>query len=113
MRQACAAYHPITPAYFFPSESFGSLSASHHVNLVFTFTYIFREDCMKKNLGTVDRTIRILLAVIVGGLYLAGQITGTAGVLLALVAVILLLTGAVSFCPLYFALKFSTKKEGA
>jgi amino acid transporter len=68
---------------------------------------------MKKNLGTVDRITRIVLAVVLGGLYLGGQITGTLGVLFALVAVVLLLTGAVSFCPLYFALKLSTKKEAA
>jgi hypothetical protein len=68
---------------------------------------------MKKNMGTIDRIIRTLLAVIVAILYFTGQITGTAAIILGIFAVIFLLTSAIGFCPLYVPFKFSTMKKGA
>ena len=68
---------------------------------------------MTKNMGTADRIIRILLAVIIGILYFTGNLTGTAAIILGLFAVIFLVTSFVSFCPLYVPFKISTtgKKE--
>ena len=66
---------------------------------------------MKKNMGTIDRSIRVVLAVVVGSLYLAGEITGTAAIILGVFAVVFLLTSAVGFCPLYRALGVSTMKK--
>lgn len=66
---------------------------------------------MKKNMGTADRTIRILLAVVVGILYFTNQITGTAAIILGLLAIIFLLTSVVSFCPLYLPFGLSTAKK--
>ena len=66
---------------------------------------------MKKNMGTIDRSIRVVLAVVVGSLYLAGEITGTAAIILGVFAVVFLLTSAVGFCPLYRALDVSTIKK--
>jgi Na+(H+)/acetate symporter ActP len=63
---------------------------------------------MKKNMGTVDRIIRVLLAVVVLILYLTGAIDGVAAVILGIFAVIFLVTSAVGFCPLYVPLKIST-----
>jgi hypothetical protein len=68
---------------------------------------------MKKNMGTIDRVIRTLLAVIVAILYFTGQITGTAAIILGIFAVIFLITSAIGFCPLYVPFKFSTMKKGA
>lgn len=68
---------------------------------------------MKKNMGTVDRVLRVLVAVVVGALYLAGQITGTAAIILGIVAAIFLLTGFVGFCPLYAPFRISTRGKGA
>jgi hypothetical protein len=64
-------------------------------------------------MGTADRIIRILLAVIIGILYFTGNLTGTAAIILGLFAVIFLVTSFVSFCPLYVPFKISTtgKKE--
>jgi hypothetical protein len=56
---------------------------------------------MKKNMGTTDRTLRILLAAIFGTLFLTHTVTGIAGWVLLVVAVVFLLTSFVSFCPLY------------
>jgi hypothetical protein len=66
---------------------------------------------MKKNMGTIDRSIRVALAVAVGILYLAGQITGTAAIILGVLAVVFLLTSAVGVCPLYMAIGVSTLKK--
>lgn len=56
---------------------------------------------MKKNMGNTDRTVRILLAIVIAGLYFGNIITGTLGLVLLVLAVVFLLTSLVSFCPLY------------
>jgi len=68
---------------------------------------------MKKNMGVVDRGTRTILALILGTLIATGTITGTAAIVLGVVAVVLLLTTLMSFCPLYSLLKISTKKDVA
>jgi len=65
---------------------------------------------MKQNMGTIDRILRAVIAIVIGVLYFTGTITGTIGTILALVAVIFLATSAIGFCPLYFPFKISTKK---
>jgi hypothetical protein len=65
---------------------------------------------MKKNLGTADRIIRLFLAAAFGILILTGQVAGAAAVILGILAVVLLGTSVVSFCPLYFPFNFSTRK---
>lgn len=60
-------------------------------------------------MGTIDRIIRVVLALGVLGLYLAHQITGTAAIVLGVLAVIFVLTSMISFCPLYAPFKFSTR----
>ena len=62
-------------------------------------------------MGSADRIIRVLLALVVGVLYFTNQISGTAAIILGLFAVIFLLTSAVAFCPLYLPFKISTLKK--
>ncbi len=64
---------------------------------------------MKLNLGTVDRVIRVLLAAVIAILYLTNVMHGTVALILGVLAVILLLTGVISFCPLYALLGLSTR----
>ncbi len=66
---------------------------------------------MKQNMGTIDRVIRVILALLVLVLYLAGSITGTAAIILGIFAVIFVLTSLVGYCPLYGPLGISTKKK--
>jgi hypothetical protein len=68
---------------------------------------------MKTNMGSADRIIRTLLAIVVAVLYFSKQITGTAAVILGIIAIIFLLTSAVGLCPLYLPFKISTKKKTA
>ena len=65
---------------------------------------------MKKNMGSSDRGIRVLLAIIMGGLYFTNTVTGVLGIVLLIVAIVFLLTSFVSFCPLYAIFGFSTCK---
>ena len=65
---------------------------------------------MKKNMGTADRVIRIILAVVFVVLYFMNIVTGTFGIILLILGVVLLLTSIVSFCPLYAPLGISTCK---
>jgi hypothetical protein len=64
---------------------------------------------MKKNMGTVDRVIRILIAVVVISLYFANVINGTIAIVLLAISGIFVLTSFVSFCPLYLPFGISTK----
>jgi hypothetical protein len=66
---------------------------------------------MTKNMGTTDRIVRILLALLVLGLYLVDRISGLTAAILGIFAVVFLLTSFVAFCPLYVPLKLSTKKK--
>lgn len=67
---------------------------------------------MKTNIGTLDKTIRIIIAIIIGYLYYNGTISGTLGIILMVFAAIFILTSIISFCPLYtiFGIKTCKKK---
>lgn len=52
-------------------------------------------------MGSADRIIRIVIAAIIGVLYFTGTITGVLGIVLLVLAGVFLLTGFVSFCPIY------------
>ena len=68
---------------------------------------------MKANMGSIDRILRALFAVVVGVLYLTGAISGTAALILGVLAVVFLLTSAVGTCPLYLPFGLSTRKRTA
>lgn len=65
---------------------------------------------MKKNMGGLDRIIRIIIAVIIGFLYYNGTITGTLGYVLLALGGVFLLTSLVSSCPLYSLVGLNTCK---
>jgi hypothetical protein len=66
---------------------------------------------MQKNMGGADRAVRVVAALVLVGLLLSGQITGVVGTILGIFAAALLVTSAMSFCPLYLPFKISTRKE--
>jgi hypothetical protein len=63
---------------------------------------------MKKNMGTIDKAVRIILALAFAGLYYAEIITGTLGIVLVAMGAVFVLTSLVSFCPLYTLLGINT-----
>ncbi|MCG9910971.1 MAG: DUF2892 domain-containing protein [Flavobacteriales bacterium] len=56
---------------------------------------------MKKNMGSADRIIRLVIAAIVGVLFFTDVISGTLGIVLMVLSGIFVLTSLISFCPLY------------
>jgi hypothetical protein len=66
---------------------------------------------MKKNMGTTDKVVRILVAIVFLVLYLTNQISGTTAIVLLVLAGIFLLTSIAGFCPLYLPFGLSTSKK--
>jgi hypothetical protein len=66
---------------------------------------------MKKNMGTIDKVIRILVAIVIAVLYFTNVISGTLAYVLLAVAVIFVLTSLLGFCPLYLPFSLSTRKK--
>lgn len=66
---------------------------------------------MKKNMGTADKAIRILIAVVIGVLYFTNTISGTLAIVLGVLAIVFVLTSFISFCPLYLPFGINTSKK--
>ncbi len=66
---------------------------------------------MRKNMGNIDRVIRIAVAVVVLALYFTHQINGTLAVIGLVVSGIFILTSFIGFCPLYFPFGIATRKK--
>ena len=66
---------------------------------------------MKKNMGTIDKVIRILVAVVVVVLWLTNIISGTLAIILLAFSAIFVVTSFLSFCPLYLPFGLSTRKK--
>ena len=65
---------------------------------------------MKKNMGSTDRIIRVMLALVMSFLYYQGIIGGTVGLILLILSVVFVLTSLIGFCPLYLPLGVNTCK---
>jgi uncharacterized membrane protein YtjA (UPF0391 family) len=65
---------------------------------------------MKQNMGGVDKVIRLVVVAIIAALYFTGQITGTAAIVLGIIAVAFLVTSLIGWCPTYVPFGISTKK---
>ncbi len=63
---------------------------------------------MQKNMGNLDRTVRVAIALIMGVLIGTGVVTGTLGYVLLAFSAVFVLTSLVSFCPLYTLLGINT-----
>ena len=66
---------------------------------------------MKRNMGSADRIIRLIVAAVLVVLYFTGVIPGTLGIVLMVLAGVFVLTSMINFCPLYAPFKISTWKS--
>lgn len=66
---------------------------------------------MTKNIGALDKTIRILAAILIIAAYLMGAISGIWGIILLLIALALIITSFLGYCHLYKLLGISTLKK--
>lgn len=67
---------------------------------------------LDKNVGKTDKIVRFVLAAIFVGLILTGTVSGVFAVILGILALIFVVTSLISFCPLYYPFKLSTRKKG-
>jgi hypothetical protein len=63
---------------------------------------------MKTNVGSTDKIIRIVLAVVFAALYFTGTVTGTLGMVLLVLGGVFLATSLIGFCPLYTLVGMNT-----
>jgi len=63
-----------------------------------------------KNMGSIDRILRVVAALVVGILYFANVISGTLAIVLLVFAAVFLITSLVSTCPLYLPFGIKTCK---
>jgi hypothetical protein len=66
---------------------------------------------MKKNMGTIDKVIRILIAISIIALYYSGIVSGTFAIILLILSVVFIATSFISFCPLYALFNTNTCKK--
>lgn len=62
-------------------------------------------------MGSTDRILRAIIAVVIGILFFTKVITGTLGIVLLALGIVFLATSFISFCPLYFPFGLSTQKK--
>jgi hypothetical protein len=66
---------------------------------------------MKKNVGSIDKVIRIILAVVIAILAITHVISGVLAIVMLILAGIFVLTTVISFCPIWWALGMGTRKK--
>ncbi len=66
---------------------------------------------MRTNMGGTDRTLRLILAAVAAVLIFTRLLTGTAALVIGILAIIFAVTSVVGFCPLYVPLGVSTKRK--
>ncbi len=66
---------------------------------------------MKKNMGNIDRIVRIILAIAFSVVYFTKEVEGTFGYVLLGLGAIFLLTSIINFCPLYTIFGINTCKK--
>lgn len=66
---------------------------------------------MKKNMGSIDKAIRFITAIVIAILYFTNVISGTTAIVLGIVALAFLLTSFMSFCPMYLPFNINTCKK--
>lgn len=64
---------------------------------------------MKKNMGNLDRVIRVIVALVVGYLIFSGSISGVMAIILGVLAVVFVATSVMGTCPLYMPLNIDTR----
>jgi hypothetical protein len=64
---------------------------------------------MKSNMGTADRVIRVLVAVVLAWAWYTGRISGTLAIVLLVIAGVFILTSFIGFCPGYLPFGLSTR----
>jgi len=64
---------------------------------------------MKKNIGTIDKILRVVIAIVIAVLYYMDLIVSdTLSAIVLFLAAVLLITSLLNFCPIYFILRINS-----
>ena len=66
---------------------------------------------MQKNMGSLDRSLRVLVAAVIASLYFMQLISGILAIVLLVLSAIFVLTSLVGTCPLYLPFGLNTKPK--
>ena len=66
---------------------------------------------MNKNMGALDKSLRVLTAIIIAILYFLNIIDGTIAYILMIIAIIFLITSFINFCPIYSLIGINTCRK--
>lgn len=66
---------------------------------------------MVKNMSKTDGIIRIIIALVIVGLWASGLVGGVLLITLGVVAFAFIITGFINFCPIYAILKIRTRQR--
>lgn len=66
---------------------------------------------MKKNMGTIDKVLRTVVAIVLIVMYFTHFVEGILGIVFLVIAAIFLITSLISYCPLYTPFGISTRKK--
>ena len=66
---------------------------------------------MKKNMGTIDIVIRILIAIVFVILFVVKAVPLWLGIILLILAAVFIITSIFRYCPLYVPFKINTCKK--
>lgn len=66
---------------------------------------------MKKNMGKADKMLRMVVALVIGMLYINKTISGFLGDILVLLAIVFVITSLIGFCPLYIPFGMNTTEN--
>jgi uncharacterized membrane protein len=68
----------------------------------------FKHTAMEKNMGGVDRIVRLLVALLMVIAYFQGVVSGIFGIIVLILALVFVITSLVSICPIYALFGIST-----
>jgi membrane-bound ClpP family serine protease len=66
---------------------------------------------MKTNIGSTDKLVRLLLAIVLILLFYFEVLTDSLGILALIGALVLTVTSLINFCPIYPLFKINTSKK--
>lgn len=66
---------------------------------------------MKRNMGSIDRLIRLIIAIVLSAVVISGIWTGTWAIIALIGAIVMAGTSFLKFCPLYLPFGINTCKK--
>ncbi|MGB8217637.1 MAG: DUF2892 domain-containing protein [Candidatus Methanoperedens sp.] len=66
---------------------------------------------MEKNAGMVDRIVRVVIGIVLLYAVATGMVSGIVMYVAGLLGIMMLVTAALAYCPLYPAMKVNTESK--